>query len=295
VLFPSVPAFPKLATALIDLLRIVASWVSAIPFASVDVPRPHACALAAFSGVVLSILLSGNHAWSGVRVATFAIAVLGVIVADRPDPGLYQLPAGRGAATLLVGREAAVLVDAGPESARVAEHLLKLGIGTLDLVVLTHDHADHVGGLAQVLARVHVLEVARAWSAGSSFEKGGLRLAAVWPPPGFDAGDNDRSLALEARIDGFRALLLGDLERPGLEGLLRALALEREDAVLLPHHGSENGALCDLLVRTRPRAVILSARAGFPAEETLRLLATLPVEIRATYREGLISVPAGRR
>ena len=114
VLFPAVPAFPKLATALIDLLTLVASFASAIPFASVDVARPHAWALAAFSGVVLAIALAGDRSWSGVRVAVLALASLAVIVPDRAPPGLYQLAAGRGAATLLVGRDAAALVDAGP-------------------------------------------------------------------------------------------------------------------------------------------------------------------------------------
>jgi competence protein ComEC len=130
------------------------------------------------------------------------------------------------------------------------------------------------------------------WSAGDSFEKEGLRLEALWPPEGLVSDENDRSLVIEARVRGLRALLCGDIESAGLRALLESRPIQAADVVLLPHHGSATDALSDLLLRARPNRALLSARAGAPAEETLRVLALFPCEVRATYLEGTISIPA---
>ena len=93
VLFPSVPAFPKLATALIDAApdrRFVA--ISALPFASVDVPRPHALrARRVLRGRPVDRCLAASTAGRASASRSSRSPSLGVLVADRPAPGLYQL------------------------------------------------------------------------------------------------------------------------------------------------------------------------------------------------------------
>jgi competence protein ComEC len=60
---------------------------------------------------------------------------------------------GQGDATVLrSGPDRAVLVDAGPDPALADDCIRRLGVRHLDLVVLTHFHADHVGGLSGALA-----------------------------------------------------------------------------------------------------------------------------------------------
>jgi competence protein ComEC len=307
VLFPSVPALPRLAGLLIDLLVLVTSALSSLPFASVDVARPHGFALAALAATIVAIALATPPAWTGARIGVVALMALGVMVPDRTPTGLYQLAAGRGSATLLVTREAAALVDAGPESARVAEQVLKLGVRRLDLVLLSHEHADHVGGLAQILARLAVGRVGvgpsfegsgevvagrpvEAWEDGTRFEAGRLGLAALWPPASARGSSNDRSLVVAADVAGLRALLCGDVETDGLRALLRTRRVGRHDVVLAPHHGGSNDALGDLLLRTRPATVLLSNRPGGAAEETLALLEALPVVVRATWTGGMITI-----
>lgn len=66
-------------------------------------------------------------------------------------PGDWQVAAcsvGQGTAVAVrSGPDSAVLLDAGPDPQAVDSCLTRLGVGTLDLVVLSHFHADHVNGL----------------------------------------------------------------------------------------------------------------------------------------------------
>jgi glyoxylase-like metal-dependent hydrolase (beta-lactamase superfamily II) len=65
---------------------------------------------------------------------------------------------GQGDAALISTRNGSqVLVDAGPSGSGVATRIRQLGIDTLDLVVASHPHADHIGGMAGVLDSLVVL------------------------------------------------------------------------------------------------------------------------------------------
>jgi competence protein ComEC len=307
--FPGVRAFANLATAIIDLLAAAAGAIAELPAASLDVPRPHATALAGFAGTVALLAFSGPGRLRAGAAAACLIAGAAVLVPDRAPPGIYQLEAGRGSATLLLARGSAALVDAGPASAGVAEQILKLGVGRLDLVVLTHDHEDHAGGVPDVLGRLRIAAVAArggrpsapppradalAWHAGSRFERPGLAIRAAWPPADLAARGNDASIVIEAEVEGLTALLCGDLETPGLGSLLETARIGPADVLLLPHHGGRNDALADLILRADPAWVLLSARAGAPAEETLRLAGMTGARILGTYAGGAGAILAPR-
>ncbi|HVL99683.1 MAG TPA: MBL fold metallo-hydrolase [Egibacteraceae bacterium] len=84
-----------------------------------------------------------------------------------PTPGLevHFIDAGQGDATLLVAPDATVLVDTGRHTAQdVVTYLVDRGVTALDVVAVTHPHADHLGQFAQVMDRFTVAEV--WWSPG---------------------------------------------------------------------------------------------------------------------------------
>ncbi|MEU1405679.1 ComEC/Rec2 family competence protein [Streptomyces sp. NPDC005728] len=242
---------------------------------------------------------------------------------------------GQGDATVLAaGEGAAVVVDAGPDPALVDHCLRELGITRVPLVVLTHFHADHVAGLPGVLrgrsvaaiettdfeepadqaefvrkeAAERHIPLTRA-VAGEERRTGPLSWQVLWPPeapapgqlpaPGqvpVPDGPNDASVALLVRSGGLRLLLLGDLEPPAQQALLRSPAaadLARVDVLKVAHHGSAYQDP-DLIRLAAPRVALISCGAdnpyGHPAPSTVAALRSGGAVVLRTDRDGAVAV-----
>jgi competence protein ComEC len=80
------------------------------------------------------------------------VACAGAASASAQSLTIRFLDVGQGDAALVVTPEGQrALIDAGPSGAGVANYVRALGYDTLDLVVASHNHADHIGGMAAVL------------------------------------------------------------------------------------------------------------------------------------------------
>jgi beta-lactamase superfamily II metal-dependent hydrolase len=173
-------------------------------------------------------------------------------------PEITVLDVGQGDAVLLRDGSAVVLVDGGPEPGVLARALARRRIRRIDLLVVTHEHADHTTGLVGITARV---DVRRAWVApyaeesgplgevmaeltaagvavarpvaGWSAAVGGFRLEVLGPLRRY-AGPNDGSLVLLAEASGVRALLAGDVERIAQE----EIGVVRAEILKVPHQGA---------------------------------------------------------
>jgi competence protein ComEC len=238
-------------TALAQVLLSGASWIAtvslefALDIASrlpppLFVTRP---AMAWFLAVGVALLVTLRVKGTLLRVAgaLLVVALLAGAPAARiapPPPRLIALEVGQGSATIIQGRTAAVLVDAGASmpggdwgKRAVLPALAALGIEALDLVVVSHGDRDHRGGVPSVLAAIPVAEVwvpygaaldpafeavrrtARAQGAvllergagAAPVVLGDLRVASLWPPARANgAGALDGT---EARND--RSLVVG--------------------------------------------------------------------------------------
>ena len=257
--------------------------------------------------------------------------LLPVTALSWPPPS-WQLVAcdvGQGDALVLgTAPGHAVLVDAGPDVRAVDHCLRRLGVRVLDLVVLTHFHADHVDGLSGAvrgrpvgailvspvdepadragtvagLARAHgiPLRVARA---GELLVIGAAELRVLAPLRRIDAGSvpNNASIVLSGRIGELDILLTGDIEAEAGAAVRAQLApdlrtLEGQlayDVVKAPHHGSGNLDR-ELMRATRAPLTLVSVGAdndyGHPAPSMLALAREVGTWVARTDELGDIAV-----
>jgi competence protein ComEC len=269
----------------------------------------------------------------GVRWLGLGLALVLVVVLLRPPtqpgwpPPEWQLVAcdvGQGdAIALRSGPQEAVLVDVGPEPDAVADCLTGLGIRRVPLVVLTHFHADHVGGLGGLgplgiehlvisavtspsygyqgvlatapLARRTIAEV------GTEIVIGDVQLTFIAARPllastgdeGESAAENDASLVLRARIGELTVLLAGDLQEAGQEHALRTAGDLGVDVLVVPHHGSGH-QLPAFLAASRARIAVFSVGAGndygHPAPRIVRLVQELGMTVARTDQQGSVGL-----
>jgi competence protein ComEC len=210
-----------------------------------------------------------------------------------------------------------LLVDAGPPEGGVSARLRELGIERLAALAVTHDQADHSGGVAELLSEVPVdallhsqrsfpvlgtaraLDVpARQVSAGDRVASGRLRVEVLWPPRERvvqEAEDpNQLALVLLARWRHFEILLTGDAEAE-----LAPVDPDPVDVLKVAHHGSADPGLERLLDRSAPRLALISVgagnRYGHPSPETLATLAEHGVATMRTDLDGELAVDVRRR
>ncbi|MFZ1411933.1 MAG: ComEC/Rec2 family competence protein, partial [Micropruina sp.] len=266
--------------------------------------------------------------WLCVLLATGLI----VILVRPPGPPGWPPPewqvvacdVGQGDAIVLrAGPQEAVLVDVGPDPDGVARCLAGLGIRRVPLVVLTHFHADHVGGLGG-LAQLGVeqLVISAVTSpdygfqgvladapgaqrtiaqAGAVVTVGAVQLTFVSARPiltssgdeGESAAENDSSLVMRARVGELSVLLAGDLQEAGQEHALRTAGDLGVDVLVVPHHGSGH-QLPAFLAASRARIAIFSVGAdndyGHPAPRIVRLIQDLGMTIARTDLQGSIGI-----
>jgi competence protein ComEC len=268
----------------------------------------------------------------GIRAAVMALAVaavtlaaVGVLSAPPPPQRLTArfLDVGQGDGTLIQHPDgSALLFDGGPPEAPTVRMLRQAGVRKLALVVATHASRDHHGGLIEVLRRFPVgllldggdgtrePDFRRLLTEASS--RGVRRIPAVAPltlragslsvrvlsppprPPGPPPEDpNRRGVVAVVSAGGFEMLLSADAESDAL----LPLPLPDVDAIKVPHHGSSDPGLPELLRRLRPEVAGIEVGQGnsygHPAPSTLVALRTAGVRTYRTDRDGTVSLTVG--
>ncbi|MDR1213934.1 MAG: ComEC/Rec2 family competence protein [Propionibacteriaceae bacterium] len=243
------------------------------------------------------------------------------------DWSVVACDVGQGdALAVKVGPGQALLIDVGPPQAGLGRCLDGLGVRQVPVVVLSHFHADHVGGLAELLAgwpvglivanqsdgaasSAQALAAQRAvdWrqvGAGDSLSLGDVQLTVLSEAPAttvFDQAEessaaNDASLVCRVVVDGISLLATGDLELAGQQALVAAGVDLAVDVLKLPHHGSARQEAA-FLARTGARIALISVGEGndygHPADSALRRLDELGALVARTDQHGSIAI--GRR
>jgi competence protein ComEC len=264
-----------------------------------------------------------RHWTAAVAAATVVALGVGIARARPPAPpaGLVVsfLDIGQGDATLVQHGTHALLVDAGPPGGPILRRLREAGVRRLDAFVITHSSADHDGGAAAVLRSLPVgavldggeltqpttgrraaaavarsRGVARVSSdVGQVVRAGPISARVLWPPRArtapADADPNLRATVLHVTDGAFDLLLSADAESV----VLRRLELPRVEAMKVPHHGSADPGLPEVLQRLRPQVAVVPVGRntyGHPAPSTLAALRAVVPVVRRTDRDGTVSV-----
>jgi competence protein ComEC len=342
----ALPWLPPLGVLIARLAWLPSSWIAGIARFFDSLPGnsiPWLSGAFGVAGVAVIILLAFvlvlHRDARAQRLRRFVAAMLvlilvgyvGVVGGDRlrqaiARPQDWQIAAcdiGQGDAVLVRSAGRVALIDTGPNPALLRHCLDVLGIGHIDLLVLTHYDLDHVGGTSAVLGMVdramigpaadaHDTRLAQSVrdagaevdqvSRGENGRLGELRWTVLWPrarlgdvQPGNDASVTVQFSGVGDCAEGcLSSLFLGDLgEQPQARMLAANRELGRVDVVKVAHHGSadQNPAL---YARVAAAVGIIGVGArnsyGHPTDRLLQILASVGTRAERTDRQGMVLV-----
>ncbi|MEX5685309.1 DNA internalization-related competence protein ComEC/Rec2 [Pseudomonas silesiensis] len=193
---------------------------------------------------------------------------------------IWQLDVGQGLAILVRTRHHTLLYDAGPRFGDndlgervVLPTLRKLGVSALDLMLISHAHADHAGGAQAVAKGLPVKRVlsgeplelpvalqAEACESGRQWTWDGVQFS-LWQWAAARES-NPKSCVLQIEANGERLLLTGDIDTAAERALLDSPLAVPTDWLQSPHHGSRSSSSPALLAALQPAAALISRGQG---------------------------------
>ncbi len=270
--------------------------------------------------VALAVLLSGR--WPGLEEWVYRLEHIfgGSTVLPEGVLEIHFIDVGQGDAVFIVTASQKILVDGGERGDTVLNYLRQKGVKKLDLVVGTHPHSDHLGGLVNVLQEIPVSEVMDPGVVHTSKlfeeylaiidEKGirftvaragvarnyedGLILQVLHPEEPLLSSLNDTSIVLKVTFGQVSFLLTGDAEEAAEKELLDRGYNLRSTVLKVAHHGSATATSPSFIRAVRPEVAVIMVGEnnsyGHPEAEVLELLQSHGVEIYRTDRHGTIIV-----
>jgi len=241
------------------------------------------------------------------------------------DSIFLALPAGKlmlvdGGGIASFGKRVKTRMNIGEDV--VSPYLWSRSIRKLDVVVLSHAHEDHIGGLPAVLENFHVKELwtgatpeeSPEWAnlrrkaeqlgvrivhqtQGREFDYGGARFEVLAPfsdyLPASIARNND-SLVLRLTYRERSLILSGDVERQIEYEMVAANLVHHADILKVAHHGSKTSTTQPFLEAVHPAFAVISAGFanlyGHPNAEVVERLQQAHIDVLRTDQMGAITV-----
>ncbi len=334
---PAAALFIKIASLFVGLSNSIIGYLAHFPFSSFSVTTPSIPEIVLYySFIFIAVkLIHSPKARYSIALAVISLCIIGLFLSihiKATNPGKLRvtcIDVGQGSSTLVRfpgGRT--MLVDGGGfysgsfDVGRyvVAPYLWHERIKTIDLMVLTHPHQDHLAGLVFVLKNFAVKEV---WSNGTTVESdsykeftrviaerhiphrivsrdtferiiGDAIVGIIHPPKGSTQFDtNNNSVVMKITYKKIAILLPADIEEAAQQFLLSEGTGLKSDILLAPHHGAYTPATPSFLGAVRPRFVVSSCGKdnvfGFPDEELVDICRRLGITLLRTDTGGAIS------
>jgi competence protein ComEC len=235
----------------------------------------------------------------------------------------HFIDVGQGDSILLQFNEKNVLIDGGTQEMgpRVETYLRSQGVSSLDLLVSTHPHEDHIGGLITILKDLPVKQVLDSGQPHSSqvYEKfltlidqknilynvaqrgqkitldKDLMIDVLSPPPTLFSGDlNQNSIVLKVTYGKVSFLLMGDAGTEAESSIISSGYDLESDILKVGHHGSSSSSSTAFLNDAKPAISIIEVGAGndygHPTQKTLNALQSIGSKIYRTDTDGNIII-----
>lgn len=299
-----------------DVLEGVLLAAASLALLSVRTWRARAAVIA-----IALVSLLGAELWLRHREQPTGVLRATFLDVGQGDGAIVDLPDGR-----LMIVDAGGAAHGGPDPGeRVLVPLLRARRrDRIDVLVVSHPHPDHYGGVA---ALMDAFEIGEVWDTGQAEAEepdaglapllararargaivrgpeelcdaarslGDVRARVLWPCPSFDAGwgPNDNSLVVELEYAGRRVWFTGDVEAHAEAGLVRAVPAPI-DVLKVAHHGSRTSSAAPLLDALHPSIAIASMgrhnRFGHPHDDVwTRLRARVPCPLRTDRHGGVV-------
>jgi|WetSurMetagenome_2_1015567.scaffolds.fasta_scaffold00196_11 competence protein ComEC len=320
--FPFSPFIEAATRFSLDMIGYMGAW----DYAAIPVPTFPAVLLVVFYVALLlyaAINAKGERSLGGKRsAAILAIAVLPLIVyacfgvfrergmsvtfldVGQGDSAVMELPDGK-----------VMVVDTGKNGFQTAGFLRYRGHRKVDVLVLTHGHPDHAGGVKYIQSRYPVGEIwdndqihyadnilsataRRGVERGDTLEGGNYKITAFHPYKGFytarsgNDAENNQSVVLKIEGRKLSILFTGDISAEAEDDIMHLGRHLKSMVIKVPHHGSRKSLAEGLLQYAGPDIAVISAGRnnmfGHPHPETLERLEG--IRVYRTDRDGAIGI-----
>jgi len=285
--------------------------------------------------VTLTATPSSNYVfdhWSGDASGTSASITIAMdsdknitaqFAATTPPPTetelrVHFIDVGQGDSILIDLEETEVLIDGGGKSPGVTTYLSNYVDGQLEVVVATHPHADHIGGLIAVLDSFVVQEIWHSGDTSTSQTYGQFMTAVqsegaevrigkrgdqitvseltftILNPVTLDGTVNNNSIVLSLSYGEVDFLFTGDAEQEAEASMLSVGIVPDVEILKVGHHGSKTSSSQSFLSLAQPEVAVYMAgegnRYGHPHEETITALSEFEVKIYGSDIHGTIVI-----
>lgn len=247
------------------------------------------------------------------------LGALSVAQALTPSLTVHFFDVNQGDATLFMGDDFTLLVDAGRhDRSELVGLLQQAGVSSIDLFILTHPHADHIGQCEGVMRGFGVRQVwmsgdvhtSRTFErcidavldsdayyheprAGETFELGSATIEIVHPTS-VNGDYNDGSIGFRLIYGEVSFLLTGDAESDSERAMIARGHTLKADILHLGHHGSSTSSTLPFLQTVDPDMAIYSAGTGnsygHPHREVVQRLAALSIPLYGTDTHGTVTI-----
>ncbi|CAN2208908.1 ComEC family competence protein [Candidatus Nanopelagicaceae bacterium] len=325
------PVAPFLTVALVAVIRIPAALIAGIARRVAEFP-----VLTIHNGrigflivaVLIATLWLFKKSWK--KTASFLlVVVISLTWLQRWPAGDWQIAncdVGQGDSMVInLHHGQAIVIDVGPDPVSEDKCLRALGINEVPLLILSHFHADHVGGLSgltksrnvrqtwisnnlePLLESTHALQLLKnsqviTVQKGMTATMAGITFQVLWPDitihsfesmPGEGSVINNSSIAMIVSTTDWSIFTAGDLEPPAQHEILGSV--RSVDIYKVCHHGSKYQD-AELMKSLSAQIAVISVGAknsyGHPAAETIASLTRLGTQVVRTDRDGALAISA---